>query len=62
MSKVQRILAVRRLGFTTTLAQTPGEIGGGEGAVEIEISRRFCDVRRDGEIGRFIRRERVLRR
>jgi hypothetical protein len=62
MSMIQRKLGVRRLGFTTTLAQTPGDIGGGKGAVEIEISRRFCYVRRDGEIGRFVRRQRVLRR
>jgi hypothetical protein len=62
MSKVLRILAVCSLGFTATLAQTPGEIGAGEGAAEIEIGRRFCYVRRDGEIGRLVWRERVLRR
>ena len=62
MSKVLRILAVRRLGFTTTLAQAPGEIGSGEGAVEVKVCRRFCDVRCGGEIGRSVRWERVLRR
>ena len=62
MSKVLRILAVCHLGFTATLAQTPGEIGGRESAAKIEIGRRFCYVRRDGEIGRLVWRERVLRR
>ena len=62
MSKVLRILAVRPLGFTTALAQTPREIGGGESAVEIVIGRRFGNVRHDVEIGRFVRGERVLRR
>ena len=62
MSKVLRILAVCRLGFTATLAQTPGKIGAGEGAAEIKIGRRFCYVRCDGEIGRLVWRERVLRR
>ena len=46
MSKVQRILAVRPMGFATTLAQMPGEIGSREGAVEI-IDRHFCYVRRN---------------
>ena len=62
VSKILRILGVRRLGFATTLAQAPGEIGGGKGAVEVKVRRRFCDVRRDGEIGRGVRWERVLRR
>ena len=37
VSEVLRILGVRRLGFATTLAQAPGEIGGGEGAVEVKV-------------------------
>jgi hypothetical protein len=41
MSKVLRIPAVCRLGFTTTLTQMPGEIGAGEGAAEIKIGHRF---------------------
>ena len=62
MSKVLRILAIRPLGFATALTQTPRKIGGGEGAVEIEIARGFGYVRRDVEVGRFIWGERILRR
>lgn len=62
MSKGLRILAIRPLGLTTALAQTPRKIGGGESASEIKIGCRFGYVRRDVEIGRFVRGERVLRR
>ena len=54
MSKVLRILVVHRVGFTLALAQTLGEIGAREGAVE--TSSRFCYVRRGNKIGRFVRR------
>jgi hypothetical protein len=62
MSKGLGILGIRPLGFTTALAQTTREIGGGESAVEINIGRRFGYVRRDVKIGRFVRGERVMRR
>ena len=62
MCKVLRILPIRLLGFTTALAETPRKIGGGESAVEIEIRGRFGYMRRDVEIGRVVRGERVLRR
>jgi hypothetical protein len=54
MSKVLRILVVRRVGFTLALAQMLGEIDAREGAVE--TSSRFCYVRRDNKIGRFVQR------
>ena len=61
MSKVLRILAIRPLGFTATLAQTPRKIGRGEGTVEVDIGCRFRYVRRDVEIWRIVRGKRVLR-
>ena len=60
MPKVLRVLGIRLLCFTTALAQTPGKIGGGEGAVEIDIDRRFGYVRRDVKVGRIVRGERMV--
>jgi hypothetical protein len=62
MSIILRILGIRPLGFTTALAQTPRKISGDESPIEIEVGSRFGYVRRDVEIGRIVRRERVLRR
>ena len=63
MTKVLRILPIVVLGFAPALAQAPGEIGGREGAIEVKVDGRLCDLPRDVEIRGLVRREgRVLRR
>ena len=60
VSEILRILPIIVLGFTAALAQTAGEIGGREGAVEIKVDGRLCHVRGDVEIRRVVRRERSV--
>jgi len=57
VSKVLRILPIVVLGFAPALAQAPGEIGGREGAIEVKVDGRLCDLPRDVEIGGMVRRE-----
>ena len=61
MSEILGILPVIGSCLEAALAEAPGEIGRGEGAVEVTVDGRLCDVGRDVEVGRVVWRERVLR-